>query len=59
VRLCGSRSTIVHAPRAPDDPCVRRPDIARARTLLRWAPRIGREDGFARTVEWFREALRA
>lgn len=54
IRLTGSRSTITFVPRPPDDPCVRRPDITRAQTLLGWTPRVDREDGFRRTIEWFR-----
>ena len=54
VRLTGSRSTITHVPRPPDDPSVRRPDITRARTRLGWTPVVERSDGFARTIEWFR-----
>lgn len=57
VRLTGSRSPIVHVPRPPDDPRVRRPDITRARTLLGWEPRVGRSEGFARTIQWFRATL--
>jgi UDP-glucose 4-epimerase len=30
-------------------------DIARARRELAWAPRIGLDEGVARTVEWLRE----
>jgi nucleoside-diphosphate-sugar epimerase len=54
LRLTGSRSTIAHAPRPKDDPALRRPDTTRAQTLLGWRPVIERADGFARTIEWFR-----
>ncbi len=54
VRLARSRSRIIHVPRPADDPCVRRPDITRARSRLGWEPRVEREEGFARTIEWFR-----
>jgi nucleoside-diphosphate-sugar epimerase len=56
LRLTGSRSTIAHVRRPQDDPCLRRPDITRARTLLGWEPTVPREEGFARTVEWQRSA---
>jgi len=45
---------IVFEPLPVDDPRVRRPDITRARTLLGWEPRIGFEEGMARTIPWFR-----
>ena len=54
VRLTGSSSEIRHGPRPADDPAVRRPDISRARERLGWEPRVSREEGFARTIEWFR-----
>ena len=53
VRLTGSSSRISFVPRPPDDPCVRRPDIARAQERLGWNPVVDREDGFRRTIEWF------
>jgi nucleoside-diphosphate-sugar epimerase len=55
VRLTGSRSPITHVPRPPDDPTLRRPDITRAQTRLGWTPVVDRQEGFARTVEWFRQ----
>jgi UDP-glucuronate decarboxylase len=36
-----------------DDPKRRRPDIARARALLGWEPRVTLEQGMARTAAWF------
>lgn len=55
IRLTGNRSRIIHVERPKDDPDLRRPDITRARELLGWEPKIGRAEGLARTVEWFRE----
>ena len=52
-RLAGSASGIVFVPRPTDDPTVRQPDITLARRELGWEPRIGFEDGLARTIEWF------
>jgi len=54
VRLAGSRSEIRCVPRPADDPERRRPDLQRARTLLGWSPTVPREEGFARTIEYFR-----
>ncbi len=53
----GSRSEIVYLPLPQDDPRVRKPDIARARRLLGWEPRIGRSDGLRRTLEYFRQKI--
>lgn len=50
VRLVGSASTIQAGPGRPDDPRRRRPDLARARTLLGWAPRVALAEGLARCI---------
>jgi dTDP-glucose 4,6-dehydratase len=53
-RLVGTNLPIEHKPLPEDDPKLRRPDISRARELLRWEPRMGFDDGMARTIAWFR-----
>jgi dTDP-glucose 4,6-dehydratase len=54
LRLTGSSSVIEYHPLPTDDPARRRPDIALARKLLGWSPRVAPEDGLARTIEYFR-----
>jgi dTDP-glucose 4,6-dehydratase len=54
IRIAGSRSEIVFRPLPEDDPKVRQPDIARARRLLGWEPRVDTDEGLRRTLEWFR-----
>jgi len=54
IRLTGARSRVVYRPLPQDDPKQRRPDITRARTLLKWKPRVALADGLARTIEYFR-----
>jgi len=58
-RLVGSRCPIVHRPLPEDDPRVRRPDIARAREVLGWEPRVGLDEGMRKTIAWFRARLAA
>ncbi|MFN3135683.1 MAG: SDR family NAD-dependent epimerase/dehydratase, partial [Candidatus Kryptonium sp.] len=41
----------------PDDPKVRRPDIARAREILGWEPKVPRKDGLKMTLEYFKQKL--
>ena len=53
-RQVGSSCPLEHRPLPEDDPRVRRPDISRAREVLGWEPRVGFDDGLARTVRWFR-----
>ncbi|MFE0752411.1 UDP-glucuronic acid decarboxylase family protein [Inquilinus sp. NPDC058860] len=54
--LTGSRSRIVRKPLPVDDPQRRRPDIARAKALLGWAPRVALEEGLEKTIAYFAEA---
>ncbi len=53
-RLVGSHCPVERRPLPEDDPRVRRPDIARAREVLGWEPKVGFDDGMRRTIEWFR-----
>jgi UDP-glucuronate decarboxylase len=55
--LAGSASPIDYRPLPPDDPTRRRPDIAKARRVLDWAPRVSAAEGIARTIEYFRTIL--
>ena len=43
--------------RTKDDPQRRRPDIAKARALLDWEPKVSLEDGLAKTAAWFGEQV--
>ena len=52
--LTGSNSDLVFTERPVDDPTVRRPDIARARDLLGWEPKVDPREGLGRTIESFR-----
>ena len=50
LKLTGSSSQIAYHPLPADDPKVRRPDIARARALLKWEPQVALEDALLRTI---------
>jgi dTDP-glucose 4,6-dehydratase len=54
LNLTGSPSSMCFKPLPQDDPKVRRPDIGRAKQLLGWEPKIAREQGLRRTLEFFR-----
>ena len=53
IELTNSRSRIVRGPAPPDDPVKRRPDITLARERLGWEPKVGLDEGLARTIEYF------
>ena len=53
-KLTGTSSPIAFKPLPVDDPRVRQPDIAKARRLLGWEPKVRLEQGLSRTIEYFR-----
>ena len=58
-RLSASESEIVHLPERPQEIARRKPDITKIKTQLGWEPRVGIEEGLAKTIDWIREELRA
>lgn len=57
IDLTGSDSPIVREGLPTDDPKVRRPDIARAKSTLAWEPGINLREGLRRTIEYFRNLM--
>lgn len=54
-RLTESPSPIVYQPLpTADDPKQRKPDIAKAREILGWEPKVSLEEGLTRTIAYFR-----
>ena len=53
LRISRSKSRIVFKELPQDDPRQRRPDISKARRLLKWYPRITLREGLGRTIGWF------
>lgn len=54
-KLTNSNSEIVLSESLPvDDPHKRKPDIAKAKRLLNWSPKINLEDGLVQTIEYFK-----
>jgi UDP-glucuronate decarboxylase len=58
VAMTGSSSRIVHRALPQDDPKQRRPDISRANEELGWSPKVGIEEGLARTIGYFESLLK-
>jgi dTDP-glucose 4,6-dehydratase len=54
IRATGSKSKVIYKPLPQDDPKQRQPDITRARTILKWEPKVELEEGLRRTIEYFR-----
>jgi dTDP-glucose 4,6-dehydratase len=57
LELTGSTSEIVYNPLPVDDPKVRQPDIGKAKSMLRWEPKVGLEEGLKETIDFFRGTL--
>src|ERR1700738_2523057 len=58
IRITGARSTIDYKPLPVDDPKVRQPDIARAKKVLGWEPKVQFEEGIKKTIKNFPNALK-
>ena len=58
-RLMGIQAPIVHQPLPSDDPKRRQPNIAKAKKVLGWEPKVGLEEGLRETIEYFRAKLTA
>jgi len=59
VRLIGSKSRIVFNPLPQNDPKVRQPDITKAKRILGWEPKVSREEGLRRTLQYFKGKITA
>ncbi|MFA5099684.1 MAG: UDP-glucuronic acid decarboxylase family protein [Candidatus Omnitrophota bacterium] len=57
IKLTGSISKIVYLPLPLDDPKQRRPDLTKARKLLKWNPELSLDDGLNRTISWFKNEI--
>ena len=57
IQITGSRSRIAFRPLPQDDPMQRCPDISLARRTFDWSPKVGLDDGLARTIAYFDDLL--
>lgn len=55
IRLTAIKDRIVFKPLPQDDPHKRKPDITKAKKILKWQPEIELEDGLKKTIDWFRD----
>ncbi len=49
-----SAERVEHLPRGKDDPERRKPDISKMRDRFGWEPRVGLDEGLAKTIDYFR-----
>jgi dTDP-glucose 4,6-dehydratase len=55
--LTKSESEIVFKELPINDPKVRRPDISKAKKLLDWEPKVSREEGLKKVLDYFKKEL--
>ena len=53
IELTNSKSKIIYKSLPKDDPQKRKPDIEKAKKILKWEPLIGLKDGLKKTIAWF------
>ncbi len=57
ISLTGSRSKLVFKALPSDDPKQRQPDIALAKLMLDWQPKVSLEDGLKETIAYFSKVV--
>jgi dTDP-glucose 4,6-dehydratase len=54
IKLTNTTQKIIFKDLPVDDPLQRQPDITLAKNLLKWEPKVGREEGMKKTFEYFK-----
>ena len=54
IQLTNSKSEIIYKSLPEDDPKQRKPDISKAKNLLKWGPGISLNEGLKETIEYFK-----
>jgi UDP-glucuronate decarboxylase len=57
IEICGSKSGVSYLDLPQDDPRQRKPDISRARELLKWNPTVALREGLEKAVAYFKERV--
>ncbi|HEY6586469.1 MAG TPA: UDP-glucuronic acid decarboxylase family protein [Candidatus Methanoperedens sp.] len=57
IKLTGTNSRIIFKELPEDDPKQRRPDITKARKILKWEPKVSLEQGLKNTIQYFKGVL--
>jgi dTDP-glucose 4,6-dehydratase len=57
LKLIDTKSKISFLPLPTDDPKQRQPDITKAKNILGWEPKVGREEGLKITLAYFKKEL--
>ncbi len=57
LKITRSDSPIQYHPLPIDDPKQRKPDISLARSILHWEPKVNREEGLRKTLDYFTKQI--
>ena len=57
IKITKSKSKIVYMDLPLDDPKQRKPDIALAKSLLNWEPKVKLDKGLVKTIDYFRKIV--
>ncbi len=58
IELTGSKSKLVRKPLPEDDPKQRQPDIAKAKKVLGWSPKVKLREGLKKSIPYFEGLIR-
>lgn len=54
-QMTGSKSEIIYTTKMEDDPKKRKPDISKAKEILKWEPKVNFYDGLKRTIDYIKK----
>lgn len=54
IKLTGTTQKVIYKELPQDDPMQRQPDISKAKEILGWEPKVGREEGMKKTFDYFK-----
>jgi nucleoside-diphosphate-sugar epimerase len=57
IALTATKSKIKFLPLLADDPKQRKPDLSKAKKLLKWQPKTSLDEGLKKTIAWFKKEL--
>ena len=57
IELTNSKSKMVFADLPQDDPTQRKPDISKAKEILKWKPEVQLREGLSKTIEYFASVI--
>jgi dTDP-glucose 4,6-dehydratase len=57
IKLTGTESKVINQSLPEDDPKLRQPDIAKAKKILCWEPKVKRRDGLLTTIEYIKKSF--